>query len=275
MVKNKLFALIVFITIIFIMDWYSCSKSTELQMEGVAKVGNSILSESELESLLPSVPFPLSDENKLETINNWVKNELLYQEALKLGLAKDLLLKKKVENYEKSVLSMAYLDIHLADKVSVTTEEIRNYYQDNRASFVRKSDNIKVVHFLLNSQKEAVEVKENLLSYKGTTRQKLLSKYNADIRMVSKGTILPELEKELFQNKRSSGVVGPIKTNRGFHVLEILGSYPAQSIRGVDEVFEEISQHLFRQKLVEATNHLIDSLITEYDVEITFRESHE
>lgn len=262
------------VTVIFCVFYVSCS-NTQPQEDVIARVGNAVLTKSDLEAMLPLVPFPLSQNNLRVTVNTWVENELLYQEAIKMGLNKNALLKGKIKRYKKSVFSATFIDMYLSDRISITTEEIRNYYRQNRNSFIRQQDNVKVLHFFLKTQEEANEVKNKLLLYEGTTRQELLSNYNAETKIVSKGTLIPEIESLLFKSKSYSGVVGPVKSKTGYHVLQILGWYPAQTIRGVDEVIEEISQHLSRQKVDILTAALIDSLITEYEVEINLGVLHE
>jgi len=262
------------ITVLFCVFYVSCS-DTQPQEGVIARVGNTVLTKTDLEAMLPYVPFPLSQNNLQITVNTWVENELLYQEAIKMGLDKDALLKGKMKRYKKSVFSTTFIDMYLSDRILITTDEIRDYYRQNRNSFIRQQDNVKVLHFLLKTKEEANEVKNKLLLYEGTTRQELLSKYNAETKIVSKGTLLPEIESLLFKSKSFKGVVGPIKSKTGYHILQMLGWYPAQTIRGIDEVIEEISQHLSRQKVDILTAALIDSLITEYEVEINLGALHE
>jgi parvulin-like peptidyl-prolyl isomerase len=58
--------------------------------------------------------------------------------------------------------------------------------------------------------------------------------------------------------------LGPEKTQYGYHVLEVLEFFPQGSYQGLDEVYDEISQNIYRSKRAKLYGLLLDSLRNVY-----------
>lgn len=196
-----------------------------------------------------------------EAIRSWAHREVLYHQAVSEGLHKDPKLQAYVDEYRKALLGNTFLDMYLAEEVTVTTDDVREYYTRNRDQFRRKRAEVALLHFLLNSEREALEIKGKLLHTNGTVRQELLNTYNIHAQIVSKGTLIPALDREVFGSQQPSGVLGPIRSDYGYHLLEVLEFYPADSFRGLDQVYDDISQQLFQEKSAAQYGHLLDSLL--------------
>ena len=57
------------------------------------------------------------------------------------------------------------------------------------------------------------------------TEKNLLSNYNVNVTTVEKGNLIDTLDNAIFSNNRTNIVIGPIKTDYGYHVIEVLGRY--------------------------------------------------
>jgi parvulin-like peptidyl-prolyl isomerase len=60
------------------------------------------------------------------------------------------------------------------------------------------------------------------------------------------------------------GVVGPVESRFGFHVFEVIDFFSAGSFVGLDEVYDEVSQEIYRNKRLVLFDNLLDSLTLEY-----------
>ncbi|SVD17238.1 uncharacterized protein METZ01_LOCUS370092, partial [marine metagenome] len=74
------------------------------------------------------------------------------------------------------------------------------------------------------------------------------------------GDLPQSLDLLLFGSSPARGVLGPEKTSFGYHVLEVLEFFPEGSFRGLDEVYDEISQELYQSRRVVLYGRLLDSL---------------
>ena len=88
----------------------------------------------------------------------------------------------------------------------------------------------------------------------------LLREHGVSPLTVSPGDLPQSLDLLLFGSSPARGVLGPEKTSFGYHVLEVLGFFPEGSFRGLDEVYDEISQELYQSRRAVLYHHLLDSL---------------
>ncbi len=85
---------------------------------------------------------------------------------------------------------------------------------------------IKISHILVNTEEEALNIKEELKERKSF--EELAQKYSicpsksqkGDIGYNIRGRLIPEFEKEAFKMKKNI-VYGPIKTSEGWHLVKI------------------------------------------------------
>ena len=84
---------------------------------------------------------------------------------------------------------------------------------------------------------------------------------------------MAELDREIFSNNQTNTVIGPIKTEYGYHVIEVLGRFSAGTQIDVDEVYDEIYQRLLNQKKALMSNKYLDSLRNKYSVKINLEQN--
>ena len=254
------------LTLLFVL-FAACEKQQE-HTDYVARIGQSVLTQEDLEGMLTSLSSPEVPLPTQQVIQQWATRELLYLEAVNEGLTKDMDLEHTVADYRKSLYGSAFLDIYLSNAVLVTRDEITHFYKTSRSSFRRHKPEVRVLHFILGTQEEALEVRSLLLRYDGATRQNLINDYLIDVKTVPQGDLLPELDREIFGLPQPRGVLGPVESRHGYHVMEILEFYPQNSYRGLDELYDEISQTVFRSKSRHVYRQLLDSLKSIYNLEI-------
>ena len=190
--------------------------------------------------------------------------KLLYRAAMTSGLQLEEHMESLVFQYRETLLANLFLEHYMSSRVVVTMDEIRDHYVTNRPTNQRQDDQVRVLHFLLSGVDEATSVKVSLLEYDPGGRSSLLEAHGVVPTTVSPGDMPPSLEVLLFGLSAPRGVLGPIKTPLGFHVLEVLEFFPSGSFRGLDEVYDEISQSIYRSKRQFLFSHLLDSLGSVY-----------
>lgn len=117
----------------------------------LAKVNGKPITEEDLKKVMETLPpnYKSLENNpdfRKQLIDNMVKEELLYQEALKERLDKDPKVKDQIEMMKKRILIQALLRKHVKlNQVSVSDSEAKAFYEKNRGKF--KDANGKTVPF--------------------------------------------------------------------------------------------------------------------------------
>ncbi|MFC1784422.1 peptidyl-prolyl cis-trans isomerase [Candidatus Neomarinimicrobiota bacterium] len=245
----------------------SCAKESGVDIPIIARVENSVLSLAEAERLKLSVSNQNYSIN--DVVASWIDRELLFIAAKQGGLGNDATLNSQVNAYRKDLFGNAFMNNHVASQISIENSEIKTYYDKYRSSFRHLSDGARVMHYFTTSDSIARDISNALKQPKNSIdRKKLLANYNVNIAFVEKGDLAEQLDLEIFSNNRTNFIIGPINTDYGYHVIEVLNRYRAGSQINIDEAYDEIYQRLFNQKKALRSIRFLDSLRNHYTVKI-------
>tara|TARA_Y100000591_G_C21765401_1_gene662544 strand:+ start:330 stop:1031 length:702 start_codon:yes stop_codon:yes gene_type:complete len=173
-------------------------------------------------------------------------------------------LEEKISSYRRFLYGNQFLENHLEGRILVEMDEVRDYYLNNKFDFIRKDDLLLVVHFFSNDLEEAKEVGFALSKKDGSLKLKTMKDYNMIYSKVKKGELPPTLDNIVFSSYTTGRVVGPIKTDFGYHVVEVIDYLKSGGFLGLDEVYDEISQNIYNYKKAKLLKNLYDSLLVEY-----------
>ncbi len=253
--------------IFFVFLFFSCTENFEETGDIYARVDESILTKEDVYELKKSGPVGRNTVKHI--VNSWVEKTLLYKEALNINLDKDKTLLDKKNLFYKNLLIESFLSIKTKKDVKISKKEISNYYLKNKKSFVRQADEILLKHFVLPTKKESNKLKKLIRSNnKGNELEDYIEKYKPEIKTIKKDLINEGLIGFVF-NSSSGDVLGPKKINDSFHVFEILQRYEKGSVRGLELVYDEIYQRLFKIKEIQYFNNFLDSLYLSSDIYIS------
>ena len=134
--KRALFFLLIFTC--------SCNTFFKKQNERVlAKVHDEYLYESDLVGLVPAGTVP-KDSIAISKgfVDNWIRQQLLLQQARKNLTNSQLDFTKQLENYNNSLIIYEYENELLRQKLDtlITEEELQNYYDLNQQNFLLKEN---------------------------------------------------------------------------------------------------------------------------------------
>ena len=190
------------------------------------------------------------------------RQNLLYKAAVESGLQNDTSIEGLVNDYRKNLYGNLFLEHYLSSRIEISMEKIREHYIENRVSYVRQSNQVRLIQFLTQNEASAIKIKRALLRYDAELRASLLREHGVSPVSVSPGDLPQSLDLLLFGFSTPRGVLGPEKTSFGYHVLEVLEFFPEGSFRGLDEVYDEISQELYQSRRAALYGRLLDSLAT-------------
>ena len=194
------------------------------------------------------------------------QQKLLYRAAVENGLLKEASIEGLVVDYRESLYGNLFLEHYLSSRIELSMEKIRKHYIANRLSYLRKSNQVRLIQFFAQNEASAIKIKRTLLQYDAELRASLLEEHGVSPITVSPGGLPKNLNLLLFGSSEPRGVLGPVKTSFGYHVLEVLEFFPEGSFRGLDEVYDEISQKLYQSRRAVLYGRLLDSLATTYSI---------
>ncbi len=272
---RKVVVLMLIVPLLF--AFVACAKKEGQKGSDLAKVGNVTITQAELEREIKNLPdfaqkiFEGSG-GKERFLNELVKKELLYQEALKKGLDKNTEYLKKVEDFKKITLIGQLLEKEIESKAKVTDQDVKDYYEKHKEDFAPVSQ-IRMSLILVKTEEEAKKILERL--NKGEDFAKVAKKSSVDLNSaknggdmgyLSRGQMTSELEAVAVRLK-TGGVSDPIKTQSGYQIIKVTDKKTGKVVE-FERVRNFISQQLSAEKQKEVFDSYIESLKKSYKVDI-------
>ena len=191
------------------------------------------------------------------SIENWIDETVLFSEAMKSGFENDVVLQRKRDSYYRELVIASFVESVIASKVSVSNDDVRLYYKRNKGEFVRVLDEVRIEQYIVKGKKIANRLAASFNSKKNID----LSKFDIELvktETVQRGTFAKNIDDMLFVKGR--GVVGPVVLGKDISVLKVLNINKQGSIKGLNDVYDEIYQRVYKIKSIEVKEFLLDSL---------------
>jgi len=266
--RNKIIEGIIFPLFIF----GACSQP-EKPDSYIARVNNSYLTEAEFIELADSQS--VSEKSRAMVIKNWVRQEILLQEAVKKGITETTEFKRTVENSRRQLAASLLLQgIAASSQPVVTTEELENYYKENQTSF-RNPFNAYYFNRINFSNRDVAVMFRTELMMNGWTvtlnkfsEDPSLVKFENEV-LVSEQDIYPVRLLRLLEGLYPLEISIVIPDDRGYYtVVQLLDKYPAQAIPPYEAVKSEVERR-YKAALTElALENYINDLYSLSEIEI-------
>jgi tetratricopeptide (TPR) repeat protein len=187
-----------------------------------------------------------------------VEERLWLSEATKNGVADRPVVRQQIEQQRRDLLIRTYLNELMAKNPAVSDSEAHAYY-DAHVQEYRMPGTVSVRHIQLKTENDAKKVGQYIK--KGQDFNALAKKYSADTLTRNTGGNLgiitrdgafgalgpqPALTETVF-TYREGQVSGPIKTDRGWHIVRVDQVKP-ESVRPFDQVKPLIARQLGSQR---------------------------
>lgn len=191
--------------------------------------------------------------------------KLVLYEAKKLGVNNQPALRQKVEERRQLLKretqrlllreeNRLLLEKMMEVRVAVSEAEARVYYEAHREEF-QKPQEIRVAHILVNTLEEAEAILERVKKkqrFEKIAREVSLDRQSAvkggDMGFIARRQLLPEFEKAAFELKARGSVSSSVRTELGWHVIQLLDRRAARPI-SFEDAFPSIRDLLYKQKL--------------------------
>lgn len=213
-------------------------------------------------------------------VQRWLKDELLYREALTRGLGNSKDINDRLEDVHRQLVINALLDKEIYSDRSATSgpEDVQTYYEAHKGEFVLRSD-VALISYVVFSDRDAANRFRNTV-LRGTpwidALRQLLGDIQRAAKVLTKGDSLYHTQAslmpaDLWRVASSSNLREPsfpIGTTEGYYVLIVWQFGKQGQPADIHFVDGEIRSRL----AIERRSHLYDSLVenlrTKHSVEI-------
>ncbi|MGI6066441.1 MAG: foldase protein PrsA [Bacillota bacterium] len=176
-----------------------------------------------------------------------------------------------MDDAKKDVKGNLELTKLLEGEVSVSEEEMKKYFEENKETF-NQQEQVQVRHILVETIDKANEVKEKLAG--GADFAELAKEYSTDasnkdaggeLGYIIKGQMVEEFEKAAFSLEVGE-TSDPVKTKYGYHIINVEDKKAAKAAKYEDHK-TEIKETLTNQKMQTEYGSWLEKKREEYKVE--------
>ena len=288
-----------------LMDRTNLTSSPPAGSKIVAEIGAEKMTEADLDALIendvedqlePMSPFMTpeqfaeqkkkmleeykSPKAKLQYLQGWLAQEVLYRQALEEDLQQDPDAKKLIDHLTRSALSQLVMNRELASKINITETDVQTYYTANKDKFT-EPPKAKISHILLDNEQQANELLGRIKA--GEDFGELAKQFSKDESTKEKGGTIEtevqkdsyvpgigsyeELNKKIFAVKAPKVLDEPFKTDKGWEIVKVDTITPARQ-KTLDEVRQQVISMLANQKRQDVQSSFLKQMMDKYNVVI-------
>ena len=251
---------------------YACGE-TKKPDSYVARVNDSYLTEGDLSEIIDSQN--VSGRSRTSVINNWIRQEILYQEAVKEGLTKTKDYSLTIERAKHQLAAALLLEKFThSSKHLYETEELQAYYEKTKTSFrlpynsffmnlINFSDMNTAVQFRSQVIAAGWEAAVDTFSYDTS-----LFKVSGNI-LISEQDIYPSKLLRVLQDLYPLEISIVIPDDRGYYtVVQLIEKYVADTIPPFEAVKTEVEKRYLSVLNELAVEEYIINLYSQNEIEI-------
>ena len=158
----------------------ACTRKAEFSEPALAKVGSTVLLKSEARANIPDLVFQNDSLSAFASYNeDWIEQQIILQEAYRLRVHRQSEVLDRLEQIRNDYIAKAtqeYILAELGSEITVTEEEARTYYQENKESFVLEERYIRFRHLRARNLQDAQDARQDLL--RGITWEIVLENFS-------------------------------------------------------------------------------------------------
>jgi parvulin-like peptidyl-prolyl isomerase len=217
---------------------------------------------------------------KLQFLQSWLAQEILYRQALQEQLGEKPEIKKLLGELARSVLSQQLMNQQLASKINITETDLQTYYTANKGKYSEPAK-ARISHILVKDQQQAKDLIKRIKD--GEDFGKLAKEFSEDENTkenggqididVTVGSYVPvigdanDLNQEIFAAEAPAVLDEPFKTEKGWEIVKVNEKQPERQ-KSFDEVRQQVLLTLTSQKRQEVQQDYIERMMDEYNVVI-------
>jgi hypothetical protein len=254
-----------------------CGEPPE-QQEYVARVDEARLTRAEVESA--TAALGATPARAREYINTWVTTELLYQEALRRGLAGSAEMRQQFDAMRKRLLVGALLEeeLYTTDTSAVSDDAITVFFNSAGDALLLREDVANLSYVLFSNRDVANTFRSSVL--RGTSWREALSQVQVDSALrphvvqavyrqyVTRSLVYPEEIWKLARTLARDEVSFVVRTDVGYYVVMVHGYKRQGEMPDLEYVRNEIRDRIVVEKRNLHYEQLVAALRARHIVEI-------
>lgn len=192
-----------------------------------------------------------------------IDKKLLVLDAKKNLMEHNAEFKAELEKMKNEMLANFNIQKSL-EKAEVKDDEVKAYYDENKAQFVRGAS-VAASHILVDSEEKANEIKAKIeageVSFEDAARENSScpsGQNGGALGEFTHGQMVPEFDEAAFSMEVGE-LRGPVKTQFGFHIIKVTAKNE-ESEMSFDEVKGQIKNFLLGEKRQKAYDSKINQL---------------
>lgn len=158
----------------------SCSNNKSNDSRVLARVGNESLTISDARINIPQQVFAADSLKAYEQYtDSWIRRQVILQEADRLNFQNRPEVRRELERVkEEYVLQFVqdYIVGEYEEDIQVSTEEARNYYQENKETFTLPERHVRYRHLIARNLSDASNARQELM--KAIAWEEVAKKYS-------------------------------------------------------------------------------------------------
>ena len=209
-----------------------------------------------------------AEAKKPLSLDKDLNRDALFSAAIDNGFSLDGQIKNRLENQHRRVLGRLYLENIINRRVSVSMDEVKEYYNKTKDQHVRQQREFLVLRFVVSSVDSARDIRKKLLAAKKSGGEEKLGPLMAEF-LPSREIIGENKINKSIKNKLLGGpgsVVGPISSGGQHVVLRLISTYEKGTTKEQIHIEETLRNQLFAMKAHALRQNLVDSLKSKYAV---------
>ncbi len=215
------------------------------------------------------------EDGKRKFLDELISQELLMQEARKLGLEYSPEIRRRIQRFKEDLLLKEVMQEAVRTKVEISEQELESHYRKHGA-VLPAPDRIDVSIIVSNNVYASKDIKRML--NEGINFGNLAKLYSTDTRTKKKGGelglykkgMVPSLpaEVEAFIEKARSGWTSdPIKTDAGYYLVRINSRKPGDT-KSILLARERLKQEMYAQKRQQQIQNFLNQIKTTASIRI-------
>ena len=242
-----------------------------MSQEVLAVVAGEKITEQELNMFVQGLPkeqqaYISNPQFKEQCLEQLIALHMFAKEGEVLKLDETEEFKKIIANAKKDILAQMAMREVMKD-VAVSEDEMKAYYDENNAQFM-KGETVNAKHILVAEEDKCQailkEIKEGMAFEEAAQRHSTCpsGQKGGSLGAFGKGQMVKEFEEAAFAAEIGQ-VVGPVKTQFGYHLIKVEAKNEAQ-VTPFDEVKESIRRMMLQQKQNVVYNEKVAAMKEQY-----------
>jgi parvulin-like peptidyl-prolyl isomerase len=244
----------IIVTMIFVLG---CQRGPDLYSEGkvIAEVNGEKLTLEEIEDQIPAEYRDyVSEYEKKEYAEEWIKNELLYQEAVASKFDSDPKIQARLRQITKQLVASAFVEEELKARSTVDSSEVREFYENNLSNLTRDKEEVRLSHIFVRTKEAADSAYAALRA--GEDFALVAQRLSEDLKSSQRGGDLGFFSSENLDpslaavaSRLSVGSYSKaIESGYGYHLIKVTDRKKKGTIREFELVKEDIHNQLLAEK---------------------------